>query len=36
VIREVDDDHIEMIRFTWDHYVHRWQRYKRELREDGV
>ena len=36
VIRQVDESHIEMIRFTWDHYVNRWQRYKRELRDDGV
>ncbi len=36
VVRQVNDDHIELIRFTWDHYVHHWQRFKRELREDGV
>jgi carbonic anhydrase/acetyltransferase-like protein (isoleucine patch superfamily) len=36
VVRPISDDQIELIRFTWDYYVKRWQRYKRELREDGV
>ena len=33
VIRQVDERHIEMIRFTHHYYVKRWQRYKRELGE---
>ncbi len=33
VIRQVDERHIEMIRYTYVHYVKRWQRYKRELGE---
>lgn len=36
VIRQVEERHIEMIRFTTHYYVKRWQRYKRELGEDGV
>ncbi len=33
VVRQVDERHIEMIRFTYHYYVKRWQRYKRELGE---
>lgn len=35
VIRQVEDRHIELIRETAHHYVMRWQRYRRELREDN-
>lgn len=35
VVRQIDAAQTELIRFTWDYYVKRWQRYKRELREDG-
>ena len=34
VIRQVNESHIELIRFTWDYYVKNWQRYKKGLRED--
>jgi len=36
VVRPISAAQAELIRFTWDYYVKRWQRYKRELREDGV
>lgn len=36
VIRQVDESHIEMIRYTYTYYVKRWQRYKRELGEGEV
>ena len=36
VVRQIDAAQTELIRFTWDYYVKRWQRYKRELREDGI
>ena len=35
VIRQVEDRHIQLIHETVDHYVNRWKRYVRELREDN-